>query len=481
MSNLVDKLQLPLYYPVTAHTDFVGKASIFVAIPGTQADGLDYIPLALEKGARTIVVQSNVIVNLEIKRVIDNCQAKLVVVDNCRKALAEMSAEAFGYPAKKLKIIGVTGTKGKTSTSYMIYHMLKSLGKKVALSTTVEKLINDQLVKVPLTTPLPDQLHMFLDLCVQQKVEYVILESSAQALTLHRLQGIRFEAGVFTNFSMEHLEFYETMQDYFQAKCLLIDQMKDKKNFFVNVDDQYGQLVKRSHPEVATFSLENKLASIYGWSHLQKSPIGLHVKIQNKNYMFKTLLLGKFNAYNMLSALGVVHSLGLDIEQLAESMKSLKVIPGRMEQYRLKNNAQCFIDYAHNPSSFEAVLSTLRQMTSHLIVVFGAGGCRDKNKRPIMGTVAQKYGDIVVLTSDNPRDEDPVDIINDIKQGFSSDALEVYTELNRTKAIELSYGLSKPESVIAVLGKGRDEYQIVGDLTFPFKERSIIKRFIRQT
>ncbi len=474
----MDSIKLPAAYQVTGHTDFVQKGSTFVAISGKKVDGLKYIPKALQKGAATIVVERDIVLDSTLEMLIKKHHAKLVRVQSCRKALALLSAESLDYPAKKLKIIAVTGTKGKTSTSYMIYHMLKTLGKEVALSTTVEKLILDQPVRLLLTTPLPDQLHVFLHECVKHNAEYVVLEVSAQALSLHRVAGIEFDAGIFTNFSMEHLEFYNSMQEYFEAKSLLVRQVKNSKNMFVNIDDQYGVLLKKMYPACSTYSLQDKQAVVYGWSHLDTHGIRLHVKVDSQTFMFQTILLGIFNAYNMLAALGVMHSLGFHLNDLMLSMTSLRVIPGRMERYSLKNKARCFIDYAHNPSSFEAVLSTLRNMTDHLIVVFGAGGCRDKKKRPLMGSIAQKYSDVIVLTSDNPRDESPQDIMNDIAQGLTDTTIELHKELNRTKAIEFSYQLSRSGSIIAILGKGRDEYQIVGDLTFPFKERAIIKKFI---
>lgn len=468
-------------YPVTSHTDFVGRGTVFVAIPGKKADGLSFVPVALQKGASKIVVQKEMVVDNSLKELIKQHGATLQIVDNCRKVLAEMSAKELGYPAKKLKIIAVTGTKGKTSTSYMLYHILLDLGKKVALSSTIEKLIDRDVVKIGLTTPLPDQLHMFFDACVRRNIEYVILEVSAQALSLHRVEGLQFESGIFTNFSLEHLEFYPNMKEYFEAKQLLFAMIKKPENMFVNMDDPYGLELKKIFPSCSTFSQEDKDATVYGWPHFTDYGLQLHAKINQKTYMFQAPLLGKFNAYNLLSVIGVLHSLDINVQDVMLSMMTLKKIPGRMEQYHLMNGAKCFIDYAHNPSSFEAVLSTLRTMTPNLIAVFGAGGNRDKQKRPIMGAIAQKYCDVIILTSDNPRDENPADIARDIAQGFGSkDSCKIYEELNRTKAIEIAYDFSSDKSIIAILGKGPDEYQIVGDLTFPFKERSIIKQYLKE-
>ncbi len=475
MQNII----FPSVYPVTAHTDYVGQGTTFVAISGVKLNGIDFIPLALQKGATKIVVQNDVVLSVEIKNLILHHRAELVYVSNCRKALSELCAQALDYPAKKLKIVGVTGTKGKTSTCYMTYHMLHALGYKVALISTVEKRIGSELINVALTTPLPDQIQVFLDMCVKHNVEYVVMEVSAQALTLQRVEGIDFDAGVFTNFSHEHLEFYKDLQEYFEAKKLLFAKVKNAKNMFINKDDQYGEQLAQEFSSCSTFSLHDKKATVYGCMHEKIGNNFIHVQIDGTIYEFFLPLLGIFNVYNLLGVIGMFYALGIDLKKAKNSLKELPHVPGRMEQYHLKNGARCFIDYAHNPSSFEAVLSTLRSLTPHLIVVFGAAGNRDPQKRPLMGAIAQKYCDVVILTSDNPRDENPITIAKDVEKGFvASTNFDFYKELNRVKAIELGYELTKPGSILAILGKGRDEYQIVGGLTFPFKERSIIRPFV---
>ena len=306
----------------------------------------------------------------------------------------------------------------------------------------------------------------------------MILEVSAQALSLHRVEDLQFEAGIFTNFSMEHLEFYKDLKEYFEAKVLFVDKVKDRKHMFVNIDDKYGKILVDRYPGISTFSLEDKRADFYGYPRFLDNGMELFFKNENEKFKLKFPLLGRFNASNALAVLAVLKSIGIKLTDLNKSLTNLIKIPGRMEQYALKNGSSCFLDYAHNPSSFEAVLSTLRAMTSHLIIVFGAGGCRYKEKRPIMGKIAQQYGNEIVLTSDNPRTETPEAIMNDIADGFElKDSCNLHREADRTRAIEFAYSLSKKESIIAILGKGPDEYQIVGDMVFPLKERSIIKKF----
>lgn len=474
-------ITLPSVYPVTAHTDFVGNGSTFVVIAGSLQDGLQFVPLALQKGAKTIVMQHNHACSDDLKILIAEYGAKLMFVDDARKVLTELAAQALNFPAKKLKIVAVTGTKGKTSTAYMTYHMLHGMGKKVALMSTVEKRIGGGVVKIDLTTPLPDQIQMFLHVCVQQGVEYVVMEVSAQALTLHRVYDIEFEAAVYTNFSHEHLEFYKDLSEYFQAKKLLITQVKEQSDFFVNIDDYYLADLKKEYPKLSTFSLQDKAATIVACMHVKNNKYAIHVKIGLDEFKFLLPVSGLFNVYNLVSAICLLNALGIDLNAAQQALQTLSGIPGRMEEYHLKNGARCFIDYAHNPSSYEAVLSTLRAMTNHLIVVFGAGGGKDKQKRPVMGSIVQKYADVVILTSDNPRNENPSDIACDVQKGFKpATNFVLHQELNREKAIELSCQISKAGTIIAILGKGRDEYQIIGNVTVPFKERLIIKPFVHE-
>lgn len=481
MNNII----FPQVYPVTAHTDYVGAGTTFIAISGSKSDGLNFVSLALQKGATTIVIQEGVKIPEELEAMILDYGASVVRVLSTRKSLSEMAAKALDYPAKKLKIVAVTGTKGKTSTAYMAYFMLCNLGKKVALISTVEKRINLDYVSMPLTTPLPDQIHIFLDECVKRDVEFVIMEVSAQALTLDRVEGIEFDVGIFTNFSHEHLEFYENLEQYFLAKKLLLSKIKNPANMFVNIDDKHGAGLVLQHSTYSSFSLFDDEASIYydkrniSSVHIEKDQTFLSVSVYGKKYDFLMPLIGDFNIYNLLGVVGALSALGINLQDCKNGLKNLPHVPGRMEQYKLQNGAQCIIDYAHNPSSFEAVLSTLRAMTSHLIVVFGAAGNRDKQKRPIMGMIAQEYCDVVILTSDNPRDESPDEIAKDVEVGFIKNTrVKLYKELNRVKAIEFGCEITTSGSIVAILGKGRDEYQIVGGLTFPFKERSIIKPFL---
>ncbi len=479
-SFMVTPLLMPEIFPVTCHTDFVGQGSIFVAIEGYADNGLYYVRQAIEKGARTIVVRHGTLFDESLRDYISEYNISVEYVDNTRKALALLSAEQAGNPAQHLKIIGITGTKGKTTTSFLLEHIMDTAGHKTALISSVQNRICGHNFSAPLTTPQPDYLHQFLKLCVENCVDYVIMEVAAQALTLHRVEGIRFCGIIFTNFSHEHLEFYATLDDYFNAKCLLLTMAAPGAPILINRDNERcAQLLSTYVDKVIGYGFTQQRIGYTG-SHLSKSTTSINVRIKYHDIFINTKcfkLFGDYNAYNVLAATSMALSLKIDGDSVARGLQSFSGVPGRLQEYILANGARCFIDYAHNPESFYAVLSTLRLLTSHLIVLFGAGGGKDKLKRPIMGSIAAEIADIVVITSDNPRFEDPVEIADEIIDGIALHARhKIVYELDRKKAIEQAYFLSDQGSIIALLGKGPDEYQIIGKTKYYFSEKEILRR-----
>lgn len=472
-----DTQSFPKKYPVTCHTDHVGAGSTFVAIKGFQQDGLAYIPRALEHGASTIVVEENAELTHDLLLRIEQAGACLVRVPNTRKALAQMSARANGYPARKLKILAITGTKGKTTCAYLLAHCLRKLGHSVGLLSTVTNQINDEVLPTELTTQQPDYLHTFFKVCVDRNIQYIVMEVAAQAQTLYRTHELEFDGILFTNFSQEHAEFYETQEEYFQAKCSFFKQVKPNAPCLVNADDERYDALRELFPHIQSYSCE-KAESTYR-ALLTDGVVGevatTCIKQDTQSPLACTALIGRFNVYNVLGVMGLLVSLGFSQALVAQAIGSFTGVPGRLERYRLPNGAQCFIDYAHNPSSFEAVLSTLAGLTEHLIVVFGAGGDRDRVKRPVMGAIASRYAQCIVLTSDNPRSEDPFTIITDIMCGVDRDSGKIIQELDRAEAIKRAYEVSRPGSIIAVLGKGPNEYQLVkGVKTFFSDVKSVL-------
>ncbi len=475
---------LPRYYPVACHTDYITQGSTFVAINGTKENGSIYIRTALERGAQKIVLERSTVLSPDITCAITQAGAELIYVDNSRQALAQLSAQALDWPATKLKIFAITGTKGKTTTAFLLEHIMRTAGYKTALLSTVKNKILDHEFPTQLTTQHPDYLHVFFNTCVQAHIDIVIMEVAAQALSLYRVDGIRFDGGIFTNFSTEHGEFYASQYEYFNAKCSLFDQLKPGSPAVFNSDDAAVQtLLKRQfNVPLSTVSFGFTPEATLSAHTITSSLDGITCTLSTYNKQEYTIscpaLIGTFNIANILSAWGLAHAYGITPDILYTALATFNGIPGRLTTHDsicLPNGARAFIDYAHNPSSYESVLSALRPLTSHLIAVFGCGGDRDRSKRSLMGNIAAQWCDHLIITSDNPRSEDPNAIIKDICAGIPVPYLpNVTCEPDRTAAIYTAYQKSRFNSILILLGKGPDEYQLINDKKIPFSERSIL-------
>lgn len=471
------QINLPSIWPVSCHTDHIGKNSTFVAIKGATHDGIQFIPLALKKGARTIIAEYTADIPHDILNAIQAADAQLEFVPDARRALALRAAKAWGNPAQKLKIIGITGTKGKTTTSWLLHHLLHAAGKKTALLSTAGNKIGDQIFQTQLTTQHPDYLHAYFHACVNAKIEYVVLEVAAQALSLHRVAGLEFDGIIFTNFAQAHGEFYANEQEYLAAKMLIFNMAKLQAPLIINADDQTGaQLIER-YENAIPFALHN--ACRVKGTLVSCTAQGIEGLIHDEaaSISFKCPgLIGTFNIYNILGACSLALHVGIARDALINGLATFAGVPGRLERLDLPNGAVSFIDYAHNPLSFASVLPLLRSMTDHLIVVAGAGGDRDTAMRPVMGQLMAEYGDLAIITTDNPRSENPADIIAAVNNGVPPDQRhKVVCELDREVAIKKAYALSGNKSIIALLGKGPDEYQIFGTQKVFFSEKAILK------
>ncbi len=467
-------MKMPAIFPVTAHTDFVGAGTTFVAIKGFAKNGLDYVPLALERGATHIVVDESTTISQDMYALLQKYGATLQRVADTRASLADLSAHAAGFPAHKLKIIGITGTKGKTTTSFITHHLLSAAGYNTALMTTVYNRIGSHIFKAPLTTAQPDYLHQFLKLCVEHDIEYVVMETAAQAFSMNRVAGISFAGIIFTNFSQEHLEFYPNMQTYFEQKSRIFEHANPEAPVIINIDNEWLTQHKNN---ATTISLAAQDAD---WSVTQlKTFPHLDMRVshdQNEYRLHSPALVGEFNIYNCLTASVLAHELGVAWPIIQQGLATFSGVPGRVQKFELPNGAQAIIDYAHNPLSFENIFKLLRSMTDDLIVVFGAGGDRDKTRRPLMGALAEQWADYSIITTDNPRSEDAAVIAQEIMAGISGEGRQrAHIELDREQAIIQAYKRSRTGSIIALLGKGPDEYQIFGDQKIFFSEAQIIK------
>ena len=489
---------------MACHTDHVSPGGVFVAINGTKQKGIEYVSEALKRGARTIILEATsheqkkalaFEIQQRLERLGVSYDYALEFTDNARKELACASARVLGYPARSLKIVAVTGTKGKSTSVFILRHILKQAGYKTALLSTVKNYILDYELKTELTTQQPDYLQVFFDQCVKVGVEYVVMETAAQAFSLHRVEGLHFIGAIFTNISQEHAEFYPDQRDYFEAKKQIIKYLSPGAPLIINGDDERVCTLRELYPHCAMFSVNNPLyadasagvgTDIPVSAEVVKNDLsGLRLLIRAYGTEYESeipALVGSFNASNVLGCVALLLKLGITQAALVQGLRSFERVPGRLEKILLSNGATAFIDYAHNPSSFKALFQALRPLTNHLVVLFGAGGERDATKRPVMGALAASYADQVVISSDNPRSEDPAVIAQDILAGIAAvDRKKVVIELDRERALTIAYDLSGPESMILLLGKGPDEYQLVKGVKLFFSEAQILRALPKKT
>jgi UDP-N-acetylmuramoyl-L-alanyl-D-glutamate--2,6-diaminopimelate ligase len=464
---------------VTSHTDHVTHGTTFVVQEGQKKSGSEFVHQAVLSGASKIIFgKSNF--DKELLLFLKTNNIAIDFVNDTRLELSKLSAAAYNHPASKLNIIGVTGTKGKTSSVFLIYHILKKLNINVAIMSGVYCEVGDLKIKSSLTTPQPDFIHWFLNEAVIRGATHVVMEASAQAFSLSRLAHVHFTVGLFTNFSSEHLEFYKDLDDYFAAKLLLVNHIKENGFFVVNQDDQSYPKVINKFTDINPKNLNLKTFSCHSIDTDFYYEINncFPVEISHQDLSIKTSLVGEFNAVNLAGVLSIVSSLGFPYNSLVNLLDDFAGVPGRMEKYALNNGAWAIIDYAHNPSSYESFFSAVSTLTNNLIVVFGCGGERDPARRPVMGRIAANYSSTIILTTDNCRSENPLDIIFDIKSGIS-DALQakIIIEPDRARAIKLAYEISSAGSLISILGKGPDEYQEINGIKFYFSDVQEILKY----
>lgn len=464
---------MPAFFPVTHDSRRVGPGSVFYALRGATHDGIAFIDDVLARGAKKIVRDEALPVSEALVAQIAAAGAEFAYVRNPRTALAEEAATASRDAHRELIIVGVTGTKGKTTTTFLLEHLFRASGCKTALMSTVCNKIIDTVVPAEYTTEQPDYLHQFMRTAVDAGVHVLIIEVAAQGLSTDRVHGIEFDGAVFTNFSEEHGEFYPTQDEYFAAKCRLLDQVKKEAPIILNGDDAKVAALIERYPRASRVSLEGYPAEFHA-ECMMSGLSGLILKSENQQYEAPRLV-GRFNAMNCALALALAQSFGISVSVCKRACLSFAGVPGRLERYVHPSGAQIFIDYAHNAASFDAVFSTMRPEALRLIVLFGAGGDRDPARRPVMGALAERYADTIIITTDNPRSEDPVRIAEQIVAGIG-DRSKIILELDRARAIERACAMLEAGTILLLLGKGPDEYQITQGTKMPFSEREILAR-----
>jgi UDP-N-acetylmuramoyl-L-alanyl-D-glutamate--2,6-diaminopimelate ligase len=451
------------------HSGKVKPGDVFVALSGTRVDGARFINDALARGARVVVHGRGVNPSSQ-----DG--VSFLAVDSPAQTLGLLARAACGTQSRLPKIIGVTGTNGKTTTAHLIHFLLGKSGMAAGLIGTVR--CSWPGVEIPATMTTPDclSLHEIIGRMVRDNVEALVMEVSSHALDQERTAGLPMDIGVFTNLTQDHLDYHGDMERYFAAKArLFLDGPARCLQGLVNVDDAYGRRLKDLRPDLLGFGLESGDAGLRG-EILNAGATGMRLGIRHgeKSWELSTDMVGRHNAYNLLSAVGAGLLLGLAPEQ-CQILSKTKGAPGRLERVPNENGLHIFIDYAHTPDALEKVSSALRQMGfKRLITVFGCGGDRDASKRPLMGQAVARYADVAVVTSDNPRSEDPEAIIDQIEPGLVG-ARQVLREVDRRKAIALAVESMQPGDALLIAGKGHEDYQIIGTEKRHFSDFEVVR------
>lgn len=465
----------------------VVPGTLFVCLSGVHVDGHDFIPAAVRQGAVAVLVEKDVAAagyeGITIIKVADTRQAMQAIVPYF-----------FDYPGRKLRMIGVTGTNGKTTTTYLIRSILQQAGHKAGLIGTIQTMIGDQILPVKNTTPDVIELQSILAEMVDNRMEYAIMEVSSHALALGRIAGCEFDVAVFTNMTQDHLDFHQTFANYREAKAELFRSLnkagnkKQGKTAIINWDDPAGKtmaantdcpVISYGINTTAVLTADSLAVAAAGSSFSIKGPFGA--------MPLKLSITGMFNVYNVLAATGAALAEKIDPVIIRQALESFSSVPGRFELVQAGQPFTVIVDYAHTPDGLENVLKTAKQFaTAKIIVVFGCGGDRDRTKRPIMGKLAAVYGDIVLATSDNPRSEEPGKILEDIEVGIKDAWADGHSGksyqiiIDRRQAITQALQLAGPQDVVLIAGKGHETYQILKDRTIEFDDRQVAREVIRE-
>jgi UDP-N-acetylmuramoyl-L-alanyl-D-glutamate--2,6-diaminopimelate ligase len=486
---------------ITYDSRAVKKGFLFVAIRGEKSDGHDFIEKAIAKGAGAVVYET---MHAKVPALIGTHHLiSWIGVNDCRDALAALSNNFYGEPSKKISVIGITGTNGKTTTSYLIKSVLKKWSKGVGIIGTISYMIKDECFEAPHTTPEASDFQGLLREMMDKGCDYAVAEVSSHALAQKRADYIQFKVAVFTNLTGDHLDFHGTMESYFRSKLrLFMELLIDGGAAVINLDDPYGrrlsELLREARPSIRqiTFSLADQNADVLA-SEIVSGFTGTSFSISAKNALDGTKLLspmvGRTGIYNVLSAVCAALPLGVSTEAITQGIAALDIVKGRFERVDLGQSFLAIIDYAHTHDALERLLETSRQLLDacwvsgkvknlaqgKIITVFGCGGNRDKGKRPKMGRIASEMSDFVIVTSDNPRNEDPAAIIKDIEAGIEKDNYIVIPD--RRTASRMAALLACPGDIIIIAGKGHEDYQEIEGVRHSFSDRNVLEDAIRES
>ena len=445
----------------------VEKGDVFCCVVGTFADGHKYAAQAVEAGAAALVVERQL--DLDVPQ---------ILVENTRIAMAEMAAAYYGNPADEMVMVGITGTNGKTSTSYMLKSIAERMGKKVGLIGTIRNMIGDIIIDTERTTPESVDLQRILRQMKDEKVDVVIMEVSSHSLDQKRVHGITYDVGCFTNLTQDHLDYHKTFENYFAAKKLMFAQCEKA---VINLDDSYAaDMVAGVDIPVLTVGVREQADVTASEIDITTRGVQFDFNYRNVTSRFNVPIPGLFSVFNAMSAAGIALSLGWTLDSIKYGLEHMVSVSGRLEPLPTgKNEFTVLLDYAHTPDALENLLKTVRGFaTGRVVTLFGCGGDRDHAKRPIMGEIAGRFSDFAIVTSDNPRSEDPMEIIASVEDGVKKSGCEYVVIESRRDAIEYALKNAKKNDVIILAGKGHENYQEINGGKQPFDEKEIVAEIL---
>ena len=446
------------------------KLGLFVAIEGFKVDGHKFIDTAIANGAKTIVVQKDTEIIQE--------GITVIKVPNTRTAMAVLANNFYDSPSNKLNLVGVTGTNGKTSITYLLGQILESLNHTIGIVGTIENRIGNTILKAERTTPESSDLQHLFSKMLEEQATYALMEVSSHALELNRVDGCKFKVGIFTNLTQDHLDFHHTMENYARAKAKLFNLCEVG---IINIDSEYAHfMTEHATCEVVTYGIDKP--ADYHAKNIQISAAGVTYDLTcpEGNFKVSIPIPGKFTVYNTLAVIVAAVKLNIPMEYILKILRAAKGVPGRVQTFTSPKGYSVIVDYAHTPDGLENVLSTIKQFaTNNIITVFGCGGDRDNTKRPIMGEVAALYSDTVIITSDNPRTEDPNAILDQVEVGVRKHR-DTYLKIeDRKQAIYTALQQAQVGDVVLIAGKGHENYQILKDRIIHFDDQEIVRTFIQ--
>ncbi len=458
---------------ITIDSRKVQKGSLFVCIKGFNTDGHKYIKSAIEKGASAILLSDSV---KDIPR-----EIAVVKCKDTRETLAYAAMNFYGNPSKKFNLIGVTGTNGKTSSVYFMENILKECKRKVGIIGTVQTRVGEEELNIDFatsTTPDTIELNMIFDEMAKKKVKDVVMEVSSHALELKKVDGCNFEIGIFTNLTQDHLDLHKTMENYCDAKARLF---KMCQYGIINADDKYAnEIIKKASCDVYTFGIEKECDfKAYNIEYLMDK-VKFDVNIKGKTENFVLNVPGRFSVYNALGVIAASVKLGISVKTIRKGIENIKGVPGRIQNIKNEKGFNVFVDYAHTPDGLENIIKSIKEFTEgKVITVFGCGGDRDRKKRPIMGEIAAKLSDYTIITSDNPRSENPESIINEIEEGFKEKSVKYEKIVDRKDAIFKAIQTAQKNDSVIIAGKGHEDYEIFADRTIHFDDSEVAQEALR--